>query len=139
MINQQSDEAEGNIIIDSGTTLTFVPSDMYDGIEASFRNAVNATRVIDPQGTFSLCYKLPSEGGELTSPSVTAHFEGADVVLPQGNIFVELEKGVVCLSLLPSQDLAVFGNLHQVGYLIGYDLVKNKVNFLKTHNCAKHR
>ncbi|KAL8499533.1 hypothetical protein ACS0TY_022469 [Phlomoides rotata] len=124
---------EGNIIIDSGTTLTFVPSELYDGIESSLKNSIDATPVEDQQGTFKLCYQ---SDGEFNSPPITAHFKGADLVLPHRSIFVEVEKGQVCLALVLSQDLAIFGNLHQEGYLIGYDLVNKQLNFLQT-DCIK--
>lgn len=126
---------EGNIIIDSGTTLTFVPSEFYDWVEAALEKAITGTRVSDSGGMFKLCYKLGSEGG-LSSPPVTAHFKGADLVLPEGSIFVEVEEGIACLTLVPSQDLAIFGNLHQMNYHIGYDLVKNQVSFHPT-DCSK--
>lgn len=126
---------EGNIIIDSGTTLTFVPSELYDGVEAALEKAITGTPVSDSRGLFKLCYKLESEGG-LSSPTVTAHFKGADLVLPEESIFVEVEEGISCLTLMPSQDLAIFGNLHQMNYHIGYDLVKNQVSFLPT-DCSK--
>ncbi|KAL8504373.1 hypothetical protein ACS0TY_022918 [Phlomoides rotata] len=133
-IKQQSGE-EGNIIIDSGTTLTFVPSDLYGRIETSLKSAIEATPVTDPQGTFNLCYSSQN-GSEFTAPSITAHFEGADVVLP--GTFVEVSQGLICLTLVPSQDLAIFGNLHQAGYLIGYDIQEKRVNFLQT-DCTKLR
>ncbi|KAH6831252.1 Eukaryotic aspartyl protease family protein [Perilla frutescens var. hirtella] len=124
---------EGNIIIDSGTTLTFLPSDLYNRVEATLKKAVKGNRVSDPQGMFKLCYR--SKGG-VRSPPITAHFKGADLVLTQESIFVEVEEGIICLTLVPSQDLAIFGNLHQMNYHIGYDLVKRQVNFLPT-DCSK--
>ncbi|KAG8382015.1 hypothetical protein BUALT_Bualt05G0032500 [Buddleja alternifolia] len=126
---------EGNIIIDSGTTLTFVPSEFYEGLKSSLVKSIKAKRVSDSQGQFNLCYELPIDG-EFNSPPIIAHFAGADLVLPQGSTFVEVEEGVVCLTLVPSQDLAIFGNLHQMNYHIGYDLVNQKVNFLPT-DCSK--
>ncbi|KAH6831253.1 hypothetical protein C2S53_009448 [Perilla frutescens var. hirtella] len=125
---------DGNIIIDSGTTLTFLPEELYDGVEAALVEAVTTgSRVSDPSGVFKLCYR--SEGG-VSSPSITAHFRGADVVLPQGSIFVEVEKGIVCLTLVPSQDFAIFGNLHQINYHIGYDLLNHRLSFMPT-DCSK--
>ncbi|EYU29138.1 hypothetical protein ABFS82_05G120200 [Erythranthe guttata] len=126
---------EGNIIIDSGTTLTFLPSEFYEGLEASLVKAIKGKRGSDSQGMFNLCYELPSGGG-FSSPAIVAHFDGGDVVLPEGSTFVEVEKGLVCLTLVPSQDLAIFGNLHQMNYRIGYDLVNKEVKFLPT-DCSK--
>ncbi|KAK4422426.1 Aspartic proteinase CDR1 [Sesamum alatum] len=130
-----SSAEEGNIIIDSGTTLTFLPAELYQELESTLERAIAGKRATDPQGVFNLCYELPSDG-QFKSPPIVAHFKGADLVLAEGSTFVEVEKGVVCLTLVPSEDLAIFGNLHQMNYKIGYDLVKQEVNFLPT-DCSK--
>lgn len=123
------DDGEGNIIIDSGTTLTFIPSEMYEGVEAALVKAITGlTRVSNSQ--FGLCYKM--EGGGIETPVITAHFKGADLVLAEGSIFVEVEEGVGCLTLVASTDLSIFGNLNQINYEIGYDLVQKQLNFLHT-------
>ncbi|KAL2236809.1 aspartic proteinase CDR1-like [Sesamum indicum] len=126
---------EGNIIIDSGTTLTFLPSSLYEGLESTLEKSISGNRVSDPQGLFGLCYELPSNG-EFNAPPIIAHFTGADVELTQESTFLEVEKGVVCLTFVTSQDLAIFGNLHQMNFLIGYDLKNQKVRFLPT-DCSK--
>ncbi|KAL2225458.1 aspartic proteinase CDR1-like [Sesamum indicum] len=133
--NSKASVEEGNIIIDSGTTLTFLPSSLYEGLESTLEKSITGRRVSDPQGLFGLCYELPSNG-EFNAPSIIAHFTGADVKLTQESTFIEVEKGVVCLTFVPSQDLAIFGNLHQMNFLIGYDLENQKVDFLPT-DCSK--
>ncbi|KAL2225460.1 UNVERIFIED_CONTAM: 60S ribosomal protein L15 [Sesamum indicum] len=133
--NSKASVEEGNIIIDSGTTLTFLPSSLYEGLESALEKSISGSRVSDPQGLFGLCYELPSNG-EFNAPPIIAHFTGADVELTQESIFIEVEKGVVCLTFMPSQDLAIFGNLHQMNFLIGYDLENQKVDFLPT-DCSK--
>ncbi|XP_042018952.1 aspartic proteinase CDR1-like [Salvia splendens] len=127
------ESSEGNIIIDSGTTLSFFPEEMYNWVEGALKDAVKGERVEDAQRIFGLCYK---KGDGFRSPAITAHFKNADVVLAHDSIFVETEKGIVCLTLFPSEGLAIFGNLHQMNYRIGYDLEKRQIYFLPTH-CSK--
>ncbi|KAK4435621.1 Aspartic proteinase CDR1 [Sesamum alatum] len=133
--NSKASVEEGNIIIDSGTTLTYLPSTLYNELESTLEKTISGNRVSDPQGLFGLCYELPSNG-EFNAPLITAHFTGADLKLTQESTFLEVEKGVACLTFVPSQDLAIFGNLHQTNYLIGYDLENQKVDFLPT-DCSK--
>lgn len=91
------------MIIDSGTTLSFIPREVYEGVEAALKEAIAATPVADAQGRFKLCYEVEGGGGGMNAPAITAHFKGADVVLPQRSSFVEVEEGVV--------SVGGFGNL----------------------------
>ncbi|KAK6136786.1 hypothetical protein DH2020_029456 [Rehmannia glutinosa] len=131
--NSKESVAEGNIIIDSGTTLTYLPSDFYDGLEAALVKAVKGKRVPYSKDSLKLCYELNSD---FSAPPVIAHFKGADVELTQENTFLEVEQGIVCLTFVSSGDLGIFGNLHQMNYEIGYDIVGRSVNFLRK-DCSK--
>ncbi|XP_073304768.1 aspartic proteinase CDR1-like [Primulina huaijiensis] len=131
--NQQA--AGGNIIIDSGTTLTFLPEGLFFDLEAALVKVIKGNRVEDPQGVFQLCYELPSTG-EFDSPPIVVHFSGADLEVTPGSTFIEVNPGVVCLTFVPSNDFSIFGNLHQMNFNIGYDLVNKEVSFLPT-DCSK--
>ncbi|XP_057951081.1 aspartic proteinase CDR1-like [Malania oleifera] len=124
-------EEEGNIIIDSGTTLTFLPEEMYD----NFEKAVKASIDLDPlEGTEGLlCYKSEKH---IDVPVITAHFAGADVELNSVNTFVRTAEDTVCLSFVSSSSPAIFGNLAQVNLLVGFDLDARTVSFKPT-DCSK--
>ncbi|KAG9154022.1 hypothetical protein Leryth_000522 [Lithospermum erythrorhizon] len=68
--------------------------------------------------------------------NITFHFTDADVLLKSKNTFIEVEAGLVCLAMVPSTGVAIFGNLSQMDYLVGYDLVAGKVSFEPT-DCTK--
>ncbi|CAN4075826.1 unnamed protein product [Withania somnifera] len=127
---------QGNIIIDSGTTLTLVPSDFYESLEEVLVASISAPRIDDPtSGSFKVCYA--SNIDTISAPKIVAHFTNADVELSPMNIFMQLGEGVVCFAMLPVDGIAIFGNLAQMNFLIGYDLVSNQVSFLPT-DCTKH-
>ncbi|KAK6137185.1 hypothetical protein DH2020_029072 [Rehmannia glutinosa] len=129
----------GQIIIDSGTTLTVLPRYLYQGLESAMEKAIiNGKRVTDPRGFIDgLCYEVGSNGG-LKFPPVIAHFLGGDLVLPEETTFVEVKKGVVCLSLVATDGstASILGNLQQRNYLIEFDLDNHNLNFLPT-DCTK--
>ncbi|KAF8028763.1 hypothetical protein BT93_E1424 [Corymbia citriodora subsp. variegata] len=126
---------EGNIIIDSGTTLTLLPQDFYDEIEAAMVEQVKLTRVSDPSQLLSLCYEAATDAG-LRIPPVTFHFRGADVVLSPGNSFVRVADNIICFTLNPG-DFSIYGNLAQMNFLVGYDTQNNKLSF-KPVDCTLH-
>ncbi|KAK7343141.1 hypothetical protein VNO80_26104 [Phaseolus coccineus] len=125
---------EGNIIIDSGTTLTLLPDDIYSKLESAVAKEIELDRVEDPFKQLSLCYG--SSFHDLKAPVIMAHFRGADVKLNAVNTFVEVEEGVVCLAFMSSEIGSIFGNLAQLNFLVGYDLEKKTVSFKPT-DCTK--
>uniref|UniRef100_M1DAW8 Aspartic proteinase nepenthesin-2 n=1 Tax=Solanum tuberosum TaxID=4113 RepID=M1DAW8_SOLTU len=127
---------QGNIIIDSGTTYTFVPFDFYANLEKTLVSLINATRKNDPSGFLKLCYESQN-GTTINVPKIVAHFTNADIELPTTNTFTQLDECLVCFTMLPNDEIAIFGNLAQKNFFIGFDLVANKVSFLPT-DCTKH-
>jgi saccharopepsin len=125
---------EGNIIIDSGTTLTQIPPEFFEDLVSALEKAIDAERVSDPSGVLSLCFKSKDD----IDVPITAHFAGADVNLqPMINTFVRWVDDLVCFTMIPSNDSAIFGNLAQTNFFVGYDLRAKKVSFMPA-DCTKH-
>ncbi|XP_057972678.1 aspartic proteinase CDR1-like [Malania oleifera] len=123
----------GNIIIDSGTTLTLLPKEFYSQLESAVAAEVSGTRVRDPEGQLSLCYRSKKD---INAPVITAHFTGADVRLKPLNTFVRIANDIVCLAFVPTANIAIFGNLAQMNLLVGYDLNARTVTF-KPADCSR--
>ncbi|XP_022964071.1 aspartic proteinase CDR1-like [Cucurbita moschata] len=135
--NVSSALERGNIIIDSGTTLTFLPRNLYNAVISTLASVVRAKRVEDPLGILELCY-VAAKVDDLDIPIITTHFSGgAAVKLLPLNTFVTVADNVTCLSFKSSSDddLNIFGNLAQVNFLIGYDLERKRLSF-KHKVCA---
>ncbi|KAK8565027.1 hypothetical protein V6N13_020152 [Hibiscus sabdariffa] len=123
---------EGNIIIDSGTTLTLLPSDFYSELESVVDSHINATKVEGPQG-LSLCYEAQNF---IEFSEVTVHFTNADVKLKPLNTFVKVSDTAICFAFSSIQDFAIYGNIAQMNFLIGYDTGKQTIT-LKPTDCSK--
>ncbi|CAN1131715.1 Aspartic proteinase CDR1 [Linum perenne] len=127
--------SSGNIIIDSGTTLTLVPTDFLSQLSDAVESQVTGgTKTSDPQGLLSLCYVVNSN---LKIPLITAHFKDADVALTSYNIFIEMSDTVTCLAFYGNDELSIYGNIAQQNFLIGYDLQKQSLSFKPT-DCTKN-
>ncbi|KAG8391369.1 hypothetical protein BUALT_Bualt01G0180600 [Buddleja alternifolia] len=124
---------EGNIIIDSGTTLTLLPSNLYGNLLKVLKSAIKLKQIPDPSGVLDLCYFSLKD---IHIPDVTVHFKGADVKLKAENVFVRVSETAVCLAVQAMQDIAIYGNIAQVNFLVGYDLEKRTVSFKPT-DCGK--
>ncbi|GMI63557.1 hypothetical protein like AT1G64830 [Hibiscus trionum] len=124
---------EGNIIIDSGTTLTLFPDDFYSQLESSVSSMINATKVKGPEG-LSLCYDATTD---FAVPNITVHFTDADVELQPLNTFAMVSETVSCFTFASIPDFAIYGNLAQMNFLVGYDTEKQTVSFKPT-DCTKN-
>lgn len=127
---------KGNIIIDSGTTLTYLQKDFYNKLESAMSEGIKLERVNDTEHNLSLCYKTSLD---IKAPIITAHFAGgANVKLKASNTFIRLSKNVVCFAFKPAElDIAIFGNMAQRNFLVGYNLKKERLSF-KPIDCTKH-
>ncbi|KFK23711.1 hypothetical protein AALP_AAs68056U000100 [Arabis alpina] len=128
-----SGTGQGNIIIDSGTTFTFLPMEFYTQLERAVASQIKAERQEAPQGSMGLCY---SATAKLKVPVITVHFDGADVKLDSSNSFAQISEELVCFAFRGSDDFFIYGNLSQMNFLVGYDTVSRKVSF-KRADCAK--
>ncbi|KVI00579.1 probable aspartic protease At2g35615 [Cynara cardunculus var. scolymus] len=121
---------KGNMIVDSGTMLTMLPTKLYEKVETAIKENLTDVRTVkDPQKQLSLCYRAKRVKH---APEITMHFEGADVPLLRYNVFVMVSKRIMCLAMAPSSDNAIFGNLAQSNFLVGYDLGKRSLSFRRT-------
>ncbi|XP_019152438.1 PREDICTED: probable aspartic protease At2g35615 [Ipomoea nil] len=124
----------GNIIIDSGMTVTHLPSDVFDSMKSELMKQIQETPIDDPQGFFGLCFSSV----KIKVPKIVAHFVGGDVELSPRRLFEQVEEGISCLTIVPSymEGVSVFGIKSQVDYLVGLDLEMNAVAF-KPADCSK--
>jgi len=123
----------GNVVLDTGTTFTLLPLDVYSGLVHALGNVIRAKKVRDPKGILDLCYE--SSVNSIKLPIITAHLKGGDVILQPVNTFSWVEKNVVCLTMLAS-DISILGNLAQTNFFVGYDLESSTLSFKPT-DCSK--
>ncbi|KAM1124865.1 hypothetical protein ACFX11_040406 [Malus domestica] len=131
---------EGNIIIDSGTTLTLLPPSVYSDLEAEVDKAVGSLeRVQLPGVPLNRCYKISeSSSDDFNPPTITVHFSGGDLKLPPTNTFIRVSEEAVCFVFSASPSVSIFGNLSQMNFLVGYDTKEGTVSFKPT-DCTKQQ
>ncbi|KAL4561482.1 hypothetical protein LXL04_033648 [Taraxacum kok-saghyz] len=131
--NSSKPSPKGNMIVDSGTTLTMLPHRVYKNVEMAIKESLNLRTMKDPQKQLNLCYR----GTKVKDmPKVIMHFEGADLELTRDNVFVTVSKHIICLAMGTTTDLPILGNLAQMNFKVGFDLEKKMVSFKPT-DCEK--
>ncbi|KDP39596.1 hypothetical protein JCGZ_02616 [Jatropha curcas] len=126
---------DGNIILDIGTTITYLPYRFYDRLESRVRESIDLNPVRDPTQQLGLCYRAATH---FRIPVITMHFANASVELDSLNTFIRVSEGVVCFAFAPTDDdIAVYGNWQQMNFLIGYELNRKRVSFKRT-DCSNY-
>ncbi|KAH6827017.1 hypothetical protein C2S53_016160 [Perilla frutescens var. hirtella] len=129
-------DRQGNTIIDSGTTLTLLPSILYAKLEKAIKSLIKLEQVKDPSGVLELCYAARGAGIP-DFPQITVHFRGADLKWTFENAFVRMSEDTVCLAAKATADIAIYGNLAQVNFLVGYDVANRTLSF-KPFDCGRY-
>ncbi|CAK7354034.1 unnamed protein product [Dovyalis caffra] len=122
-------------VIDSGTTITFLPSTTYSALASAFREMMANYTPTKGSSSIQPCYDFSNLGnGSFRIPSISVFFEGGvEVDIHSSGILIPL-NGLkeMCLAFADTgsdSDFAIFGNFQQKTYEVVYDVAKEMVGF----------
>ena len=157
-LKQVDGRGNGGVVVDSGTTYTMLPSELYNSVVAELdrllSRVLNRASETESSTGLSPCYYM-EEVSQVASldravPSLVLEFRGnSSVVLPRRNYFYEFTDGgdkrtrrrVGCLMMMDGGDEtesgpgATLGNYQQQGFEVVYDLEMKRVGFAR-RKCA---
>ncbi|XP_057541736.1 aspartic proteinase CDR1-like [Amaranthus tricolor] len=121
------------LVIDSGSTLTYLDASVYSRLEDMVQGVILGTPVSDPPQELSLCYDNNLRVDQL-SFDIALQFDGGDLILKGLNIFIDYDE-YFCLAFVPSTedgDPLILGNVAQVNFKVEFDLKGKTVSFTPT-------
>ncbi|KAH7658978.1 Aspartic peptidase A1 family protein [Dioscorea alata] len=134
-----------HIVVDSGTTITYLPEFALTKIMDAVSKTINLTKTKDPQNYLPLCYNHSVKDPPYPFPNITFNFDNqpghdqVSVVLTGTQTFVQSTDDVICLGMdysAVSHNIAIFGNVAQQNMHVAYDLHANVISM--THaDCSK--
>ncbi|KAH6762993.1 Eukaryotic aspartyl protease family protein [Perilla frutescens var. hirtella] len=128
----------GGTVVDSGTTITFLPEPAYRRILAVFERAVKLPESAKPVPGFDLCLNV-SAASRTSLPQLSFKLGGGAVFSPPSrNYFIDAAEGAKCLALQPvatDAGFSVIGNLMQQGFTFEFDKDRSRLGFTR-HGCA---
>ncbi|KAG1355447.1 Aspartic proteinase CDR1 [Cocos nucifera] len=127
--------SSGEVIVDSGTTLTLLDPTLVQSLVDKLTQIIDLPTVQDPEGLFSLCFDI-SGSRNAQFPDITFEFDGAALTLGSLNTFVLYDENTACLAIVPSQQFGIIGNIAQQNFHVGYDLEKQEITFAPA-DCTK--
>nr|GLL38758.1 aspartic proteinase nepenthesin-1 [Ipomoea trifida] len=128
-------DGSGGMIIDSGTTITYLEGKAFEAVKKEFVNQMDLP--VDDSGStgLDLCFTLPADAEDITVPKLIFHFDGddADLDLPGENyIIADKSSGMACLAMGSSSAMSIFGNVQQQNMMVVHDLTKETLSFVPT-------
>lgn len=128
-----SDDGTGGMIIDSGTTITYLEESAFGEVKKAFISEMNLP--LDDSGSagLDLCFKMPKDTASLKVPKFVFHFKEADLDLPSENYLIgDSSMGILCLAMGKSSGMSIFGNVQQQNMMVVHDLAKETISFVPT-------
>ncbi|CAH9082033.1 unnamed protein product [Cuscuta epithymum] len=131
-----TDDGNGGVIVDSGTAVTRLQTDIYNAVRDEFVKGTRHLKSTDGVALFDTCYDL-SNLNSVEVPTVSFHF--ADVSrlqLPAANYLIPVDSsGTYCFAFAPSSSsMSIIGNVQQQGTRVNFDLRNSLIGF-SSHKC----
>lgn len=136
----QSD-GSGGVIIDSGTSITYLEEAGYKEVKKAFLEGMNLPAADGSEVGLDVCFTAPAGEDEVEVPKLVLHFDagggggggGGDLELPPENyIVLDSSTGLLCLTVMGSRGMSIFGNFQQQNLHVLYDLEGEVVSFEPT-------
>ncbi|XP_037409081.1 aspartic proteinase CDR1-like [Triticum dicoccoides] len=130
------------VLVDSGTTLTFLPTALVDPLVKELSRRIKLPPVQPPEeSSLLLCFDVSRvREGQVAAmiPEVTLGLGGgAAVTLKAENTFLEVQEGTLCLAVSDQfSAVSIIGNIAQQNMHVGYDLDKGTLTFAPA-DCAR--
>ncbi|XP_027167219.1 protein ASPARTIC PROTEASE IN GUARD CELL 1-like [Coffea eugenioides] len=132
---QIGQDGSGGIVVDSGTTITALPDEVYNSVRDTFVKYAKAlTRTSGYDGglvKFDTCYDLssnPTDG----YPTMSLDFSGGKTLpLRPANYWFRVgDSAKNCLAFtVTTQSVSILGNIQQQGMRVNYDLANKMIGF----------
>ncbi|WCJ42693.1 Eukaryotic aspartyl protease family protein [Euphorbia peplus] len=121
----------GDVVIDSGTPLTWLADNLYSALSNEIRNLLDGILTPSWRKSF-LCYRGRVSQDLTGFPAVTFHFRGgADLELQSESLFYQATLGTLCMAVRTygGNDFSVIGLMAQQYYNVAYDLSNYELFF----------
>jgi len=128
---EMDESGSGGIIIDSGTAVTRLQTEIYNSLRDSFVKGTSDLEKAAGVAMFDTCYNLSAKT-TVEVPTVAFHFPGGKMLaLPAKNYMIPVDSvGTFCLAFAPTaSSLAIIGNVQQQGTRVTFDLANSLIGF----------
>ncbi|XP_022769957.1 aspartyl protease family protein 2-like [Durio zibethinus] len=122
---------DGGVIMDSGSSLTYLVKPVFDQVIAAFQAPLSRFKKLDLNLGPDHCFS-DAEFEQSLMPKLAIHFaDGAKLEPPLKSYVIDAEDGVKCLGFASTfwPGTSVIGNIMQQNHLWQFDLLNSKLGF----------
>ncbi|KAJ3689486.1 hypothetical protein LUZ61_018650 [Rhynchospora tenuis] len=130
------------MIVDSGTTLTYLDSTVLESLVELLAKTIHLPQVEDSEKLLPLCFDESNAEEDFVYPDITLQLGKATVTLKPYNAFRKINDKMTCLVITSNNDisgdnLSILGNIAQQNFHIGFDLASREISFAPA-DCTKY-
>ncbi|GER52598.1 eukaryotic aspartyl protease family protein [Striga asiatica] len=145
IFTRNSSEYTGGVVLDTGSTLSFMPSNVVIDLETAYTSLIESL-ALTPNTSITYRNKLTRfcYNGVVTRdltngfPTMKLVFQGGAVMeLEADSVFQQTHNETFCLAILPSEPalggatITILGNLMQQTFYVAYDIEGKNLSFNK--------
>ncbi|XP_072986453.1 aspartic proteinase nepenthesin-1-like [Typha latifolia] len=127
----EENSGAGGMIIDSGTTVTFLEQAGYDVVKQAIQSLVPLPLADGSSVGLDLCF-ASSSATPPDMPDMILHLDRGNMTLPRDNymFFDSSSAGLFCLVMAGNHGLSILGNYQQQNFQILYDVATEMLSFV---------
>ncbi|URE06465.1 aspartic proteinase [Musa troglodytarum] len=115
-------------IIDSGTVITRLPSNVYAALSSAIAAALREYPRQPAYSILDTCFR--GSLSRLAVPAVAMVFQGgATLRLAPRNVMIDVDGSTTCLAFAPARRVAIIGNKQQETFSVVYDVGRSRIGF----------
>ncbi|XP_068637028.1 aspartic proteinase-like protein 1 [Aristolochia californica] len=131
-------QKNSRVLVDSGSSFTHLPNDVYDKVTKEFDKQMNTSKISYEDSTWDFCYNISSL--DLAQvPTLSLSFVGNNSFIVQNPFLplylIEGQSDVLCLGFQPTEDdIGTIGQDFMLGYRMVFDRENLKLGWSRS-NC----
>ncbi|TVU05580.1 hypothetical protein EJB05_48747, partial [Eragrostis curvula] len=129
-----NDDGSGGVIIDSGTSITYLHQDAYEALRDELVSTIPLPATNDTAFGLDTCFPWPAPPDvPVTVPELVFHLDGANMTVPPENyMLVSSATGYLCLAMAPADSggATIIGNYQQQNLHVLYDVANSLLSFV---------
>nr|CAN78694.1 hypothetical protein VITISV_037475 [Vitis vinifera] len=133
---ERKPDGSGGVIIDSGSTLSVFPPEVYEVVRNAVVDKLKKGYNISPLTSSPDCFEGKIERDLPLFPTLVLYLESTGILNDRWSIFLQRYDELFCLGFTSGEGLSIIGTLAQQSYKFGYNLELSTLSIESNPDCG---